>query len=101
MTTGAMAIMVASPTDLVKVRMQSEGKLPEGTPKRYPSATKAYGIIVRSASPQPQPGSPARSHRSHQLIMCHSSSHAITDPHLGREASLWASAPSNLPTRQL
>mmetsp|Transcript_7436 Transcript_7436/g.22008 ORF Transcript_7436/g.22008 Transcript_7436/m.22008 type:complete len:305 (-) Transcript_7436:550-1464(-) len=47
MTTGALAILVASPTDLVKVRMQSEGKLPEGTPKRYPSATKAYGIIVK------------------------------------------------------
>lgn len=29
--------------------MQSEGKLPEGTPKRYPSATKAYGIIVKCA----------------------------------------------------
>ena len=82
MTTGAFAIAVASPTDLVKVgdaicytmrirtgarygymlwdmpvliaampavqvRMQAEGKLPEGTPKRYPSAVKAYGIIVR------------------------------------------------------
>lgn len=47
MTTGALAIMVASPTDLVKVRMQSEGKLPAGTPKRYPSAAKAYGIIIR------------------------------------------------------
>lgn len=32
-----------------QVRMQSEGKLPEGTPKRYPSATKAYGIIVKCA----------------------------------------------------
>jgi solute carrier family 25 uncoupling protein 8/9 len=47
MTTGAVAIAIASPTDLVKVRMQAEGKLPEGTPKRYPSAMKAYGIIVR------------------------------------------------------
>lgn len=89
MTTGALAIMVASPTDLVKVRMQSEGKLPEGTPKRYPSATKAYGIIVRSVSPQPQPGSPTRSHGPHQLTMCDSPSHAITDPHLGHGALLW------------
>lgn len=30
-----------------QVRMQSEGKSAPGTPKRYPSAFKAYGIIVR------------------------------------------------------
>ncbi len=84
LTTGAVGIMIASPTDLVKVwvgagvdggrgaggscgeahrggaalavvvvvhrkqvRMQSEGKLPPGVPKKYPSATAAYGIIVR------------------------------------------------------
>jgi len=47
LTTGALAIMIASPTDLVKVRMQAEGKLPPGTPKRYPSALSAYGIIAR------------------------------------------------------
>eukprot|EP00884_Botryococcus_braunii_P014687 jgi/Botrbrau1/23219/Bobra.0041s0062.2 len=47
MTTGALAIAIASPTDLVKVRMQAEGKLPPGTPKRYPNAVKAYGMIVR------------------------------------------------------
>lgn len=47
LTTGAVAITVASPTDLVKVRMQSEGKLPEGVPKKYPSAIGAYGIIAR------------------------------------------------------
>jgi len=45
LTTGAIAMTIASPTDLVKVRMQAEGRLPEGTPKRYPSAMKAYGII--------------------------------------------------------
>jgi len=28
--------------------MQSEGKLPEGVPKKYPNAIKAYGIIARS-----------------------------------------------------
>lgn len=100
MTTGAFAIAVASPTDLVKVRdgiwhtchselrqsmavslgyaradncmptvqvrMQAEGKLPEGTPKRYPSAVKAYGIIVRclpasrcSQLPRTRAGRPA------------------------------------------
>lgn len=47
LTTGALGIMVASPTDLVKVRMQSEGRLAEGVPKRYPSALKAYSIIAR------------------------------------------------------
>ncbi|CAD7703682.1 unnamed protein product [Ostreobium quekettii] len=48
LTTGAGAITIASPTDLVKVRMQAEGKLPEGVPKKYPSAFKAYGIIART-----------------------------------------------------
>jgi len=31
----------------LQVRMQSEGKLPPGTPKRYPTAFKAYPTIVR------------------------------------------------------
>jgi len=44
---GAIGITVASPTDLVKVRMQSEGRLPPGVPKKYPSAFSAYGIIVK------------------------------------------------------
>ncbi|GAB4814656.1 hypothetical protein N2152v2_001702 [Parachlorella kessleri] len=47
LTTGALGIAIASPTDLVKVRMQSEGKLAPGAPRKYPSALKAYGIIVR------------------------------------------------------
>jgi solute carrier family 25 (mitochondrial uncoupling protein), member 8/9 len=47
LTTGALGITVANPTDLVKVRMQSEGKLPAGTPRKYPSAFAAYGIIAR------------------------------------------------------
>jgi len=47
LTTGAFAICVASPTDLVKVRMQSEGKLAPGVPRRYPSAMGAYRIIAR------------------------------------------------------
>lgn len=48
LATGALAICVASPTDLVKVRMQAEGKLPPGTPRRYPSALGAYAAIVRT-----------------------------------------------------
>ena len=47
LTTGAVAISIASPTDLVKVRMQAEGKLPEGVPRKYPSAMGAYGVIAR------------------------------------------------------
>ncbi|KAK9822131.1 hypothetical protein WJX74_009601 [Apatococcus lobatus] len=47
MTTGALAICIASPTDLVKVRMQTEGKLPPGVPRRYPNAFSAYAIIAR------------------------------------------------------
>lgn len=46
MGSGALAILIASPTDLVKVRMQSEGKLPPGTPKKYPTALSAYRTIV-------------------------------------------------------
>ncbi|KAL5580842.1 hypothetical protein UlMin_013284 [Ulmus minor] len=45
--TGAIAIAVANPTDLVKVRLQAEGKLPPGVPKRYAGALDAYYTIVR------------------------------------------------------
>lgn len=45
--TGALAIAVANPTDLVKVRLQSEGKLPSGVPRRYSGALNAYYTIVR------------------------------------------------------
>ncbi|KAL7195179.1 hypothetical protein ACSBR1_035409 [Camellia fascicularis] len=42
LTTGAIAITVANPTDLVKVRLQAEGKLPPGVPRRYSGALNAY-----------------------------------------------------------
>lgn len=45
--TGAIAIVVANPTDLVKVRLQAEGKLPSGVPRRYYGAFDAYCTIVR------------------------------------------------------
>ncbi|XP_021891753.1 mitochondrial uncoupling protein 2 [Carica papaya] len=45
--TGAIAIAVANPTDLVKVRLQAEGKLPAGLPRRYAGALDAYLTIVR------------------------------------------------------
>lgn len=35
------------PCMCLQVRMHSEGKLPAGTPKKYPSAFAAYGIIAR------------------------------------------------------
>ena len=47
LTTGAIGISIASPTDLVKVRLQAEGKLPAGAVKKYPSAMAAYRIIVK------------------------------------------------------
>ena len=45
--TGAIAIALANPTDLVKVRLQAEGKLPPGVPRRYAGALDAYYTIVR------------------------------------------------------
>ncbi|EHA8590115.1 mitochondrial uncoupling protein 1 [Cocos nucifera] len=47
LTTGALAITVANPTDLVKVRLQAEGKLPPGVPRRYSGAMNAYHTIIR------------------------------------------------------
>ncbi|XP_077215150.1 mitochondrial uncoupling protein 1-like [Tasmannia lanceolata] len=47
LTTGALGITVANPTDLVKVRLQSEGKLPPGVPRRYSGALNAYSTIVK------------------------------------------------------
>ncbi|MED6196111.1 Matrilysin [Stylosanthes scabra] len=46
-TTGAVAIAVANPTDLVKVRLQAEGKLPAGVPRRYTGSLNAYSTIVK------------------------------------------------------
>mmetsp|Transcript_11234 Transcript_11234/g.41128 ORF Transcript_11234/g.41128 Transcript_11234/m.41128 type:complete len:306 (+) Transcript_11234:81-998(+) len=45
--TGAGGIAVASPTDLVKVRMQAQGQLPPGTPPKYTSALNCYATILR------------------------------------------------------
>ena len=49
---GALAITVANPTDLVKVRLQAEGKLPPGVPRRYSGALNAYSTIVRQVITQ-------------------------------------------------
>ncbi|CAI9301248.1 unnamed protein product [Lactuca saligna] len=45
--TGAIAITMANPTDLVKVRLQAEGKLPAGAPRRYTGALNAYHTIIK------------------------------------------------------
>jgi hypothetical protein len=43
----------ALPPFLVQVRMQSEGKLAAGAPKKYPNAVRAYGIILRWVQGRP------------------------------------------------
>jgi solute carrier family 25 uncoupling protein 8/9 len=47
LTAGTLGVLVGNPTDCLKVRMQAQGKLPPGTPPKYPSAMQAYGIIAR------------------------------------------------------
>ncbi len=46
MITGAFGISVASPTDVVKIRLQAEGKKPAGEPRRYKGSIDAYKKIV-------------------------------------------------------
>lgn len=45
-STGAIGIMIANPTDVVKIRLQGEGRLPEGVPKRYNGVMDAYRKII-------------------------------------------------------
>lgn len=47
---GAVGIAIANPTDLVKVRLQAEGKLPAGVPRRYSGALNAYSTIVKQVN---------------------------------------------------
>ncbi|GFZ13281.1 uncoupling protein 2 [Actinidia rufa] len=47
MITGALAIAVANPTDLVKVRLQAEGNLLPGATRRYSGALNAYYSIMK------------------------------------------------------
>ena len=46
LTTSAIGITVASPTDVVKVRLQAEGRLPAGAVRRYNGAIDAYRKII-------------------------------------------------------
>lgn len=44
----SMTLLLFAPACcLSQVRMQAEGKLPAGAPRKYPSAIAAYGIIAR------------------------------------------------------
>ena len=46
LTTGAFGILVANPTDVVKIRFQGEGKKPENE-RRYKTVTQAYSKIIK------------------------------------------------------
>jgi len=47
LTTGAIGITIANPTDVVKVRLQAEGRLPPDVPRKYTSVTDAYSKIIK------------------------------------------------------
>ena len=44
LTTGAIGITVANPTDVVKIRLQAQGQ--PGKPKRYNGTVHAYRTIL-------------------------------------------------------
>ncbi len=46
MTTGAIGITVACPTDVVKIRLQAEGIKPPGVPLKYSGSIDAYRKII-------------------------------------------------------
>jgi len=48
LTTGTIGISIANPTDLVKIRLQAEGKLPAGVPRRYTGTADAFSKIFKS-----------------------------------------------------
>ncbi len=48
LVTGAFGITVACPTDVVKIRLQAEGKLEPGVPRRYKGSFDAYKKIIAS-----------------------------------------------------
>jgi len=48
LTTGCIGISIASPTDLVKIRLQAEGKLPPGVARRYNGTIDAFSKILRN-----------------------------------------------------
>jgi solute carrier family 25 uncoupling protein 8/9 len=48
LTTGALAVLLAQPTDVVKVRMQAQRRIVgSGTVPRYSSTLQAYKMIAK------------------------------------------------------
>lgn len=47
LTTGAIGILIANPTDVVKIRFQAEGRKPVEE-QRYKTVTQAYRKIVQT-----------------------------------------------------
>lgn len=48
LSSGGVAILVANPTDVIKIRLQAEGNLPPGVPKRYSGVMDAWLKIYRT-----------------------------------------------------
>ncbi|CEM34782.1 unnamed protein product [Vitrella brassicaformis CCMP3155] len=46
LTSGAIGMLVANPTDLVKIRLQADARRPPGAPPRYTGSIDAYRRIV-------------------------------------------------------
>ncbi|KAI3433585.1 hypothetical protein D9Q98_003396 [Chlorella vulgaris] len=47
LSAGTLAVLVGNPTDVLKCRMQAQGKPAPGVAAKYPSALAAYRIIAR------------------------------------------------------
>ncbi len=48
LSSGAIGIIIANPTDVIKIRLQAEGNLPAGVPKRYTGVMDAWVKIYRT-----------------------------------------------------
>lgn len=48
LTTGFCGIAIANPTDVVKIRIQAEGRLPAGVARRYKGTIDAFSTIART-----------------------------------------------------
>jgi len=46
--TGAIGITIACPTDVVKIRLQAEGRKPPGEPMKYNGSIDAYQKIIKN-----------------------------------------------------
>ena len=48
LSSGAIGILIANPTDVIKIRLQAEGNLPPGVPKRYNGVMDAWFKIYKT-----------------------------------------------------